>query len=354
MRIVRRYLFRSIMSMILLVLAVLLSLSVFIEFVGQLDDTGTGNYGIPQALFFALLKLPGMAFGMLPMATLLGGLLGLGALASNSEFIVLRAAGISVARMAAAVGATGAGLALFSILLGEFIAPPLDNYARQFRTLVKHGESGIRAGRGAWVRDGDTIIRLGPQGENFSYDGVYMFNLGDDGLESVARADSAEIDESDQWVLNNYSESRFSESGVSVAEQRRAVQPYSLNSEVLELMVVRPSSLTGAALYRYITYLRENELDSSRYELAFWGRIASSVSVLPMCLLALPFAFRSLRSGSTGARLLIGVIIGLAYFLVSRTLSDGGAVFQISPLVVAWAPTVLLSLVVFFLLRRLR
>jgi lipopolysaccharide export system permease protein len=139
-----------------------------------------------------------------------------------------------------------------------------------------------------------------------------------------------------------------------VDEQRRAIQPYSLNSEVLELMIVRSSSLTGAGLYRYIRYLQENELDASRYVLAFWERVATSVSVLPMLLLALPFAFTSLRSGSTGSRLLIGVMIGLAYFLLSSTLADGAAVFQVSPVIVAWTPVALLSLAVVILLRRLR
>ncbi len=352
MRIVRRYLFRSILASLGLVLAVLLSLGVFIEFIGQLDDTGVGDYGIVQAFFFALLKMPAMAFGMLPMATLLGSLLGLGALASSSEFIVLRAAGISTARIAAAVAATGMGLALFALLLGEFIAPPLDNYARQFRTLVKHGQAGIRAANAVWVRDGDTVIRLGPQGEDFSYGGVYMFRLDGARLVSMARSDSAEIDESDQWVLNNYRETKFGDDSLEIAQSGRAIQPYSLNAEVLGLMVVRPSSLTGQGLYRYIKYLRSNELDSTRYEVAFWGRIASAVSVVPMCLLALPFAFRSLRSNSTGSRLVIGVIIGLIYFLFSETLSDGGAVYQLPPVLVAWAPTLLLSLAVYVLLRR--
>ena len=354
MRIVRRYLFRNIIGMTALVLAVILSLAIFIEFVGQLDDTGSGEYGILQALMYALLKTPRVAFRVLPMATLLGALLGLGTLASNSEIIVLRAAGVSVARLSMAVGVTGAGLALFALLLGEFIAPPLDSYARQMRAMAKHGESGTRAASGAWVRDGDTIIRLGPQGTDYRYGGVYMFHMGDDGLTSISRADSAEIDESEQWVLNNYEESRFDETGVETAAQRRAIQPYSLNAEVLELMIVRSSSLTGAGLYRYIQYLRDNELDASRYELAFWERVATAASVLPMCLLALPFAFRNLRSGGTGARLLIGVMIGLAYFLLSSTLADGAAVFQVSPVIVAWSPVAVLSLVVVFMLRRLR
>lgn len=90
MKVVRRYLFRSIIGTILLVLSVLLGLAAFIEFVTQLDDIGTGSYGTMQALIYTLLKLPNLAYQMLPMAVLLGSLLGLGGLANHGELIVLR------------------------------------------------------------------------------------------------------------------------------------------------------------------------------------------------------------------------------------------------------------------------
>ena len=52
MRVIRRYLFKAIVSSTGLVMAVLLGLAVFIEFVTQLDDLGTGDYGIVQAIAY--------------------------------------------------------------------------------------------------------------------------------------------------------------------------------------------------------------------------------------------------------------------------------------------------------------
>ncbi|MFW2405098.1 MAG: LptF/LptG family permease, partial [Gammaproteobacteria bacterium] len=79
MRVIRRYLFRSIVTTTGLVMSVLMGLAVFLEFVTQLDDIGTGEYGLFQALIYSFLKLPNIAYQMLPMAVLLGSLLGLGA-----------------------------------------------------------------------------------------------------------------------------------------------------------------------------------------------------------------------------------------------------------------------------------
>jgi len=355
MRIVRRYLFRLIIITTMIVLLILLGLGGFIEFIGQLDDVGIGDYGIPQALAYSVLKLPGLAFVMLPMATLLGALLALGSLANRSELIVLRAAGISVSSLARAVGYTGAVIAVVTLVLGEYIAPPLDQYARTLRTLSQHGQSGLAGGQNAWIREGDTIFnvnRMTPAGQS---GGVYLFRLTPDGdLAGIGRADSAGVDEQNQWLLRNYTETKIMADGVEIVEEGRTTQPTTLHPDLIDLTVVRPSSLDGLMLYRYVRYLETNGLNAHRYAVAWWSRIASSAAVIPMCILALPFVFGRLRTTGGGARMVTGVVIGLAWFLASRSLADGSEVYDLGPALVAWLPTVVLTVCVGVALARVR
>ena len=119
------YLMRTIVVSTALVLTVLLSLAALFEFIGQLEDV-KGSYGIPQALMYSLLRLPQLSFEMLPIAVLIGSLLGLGGLANNSELVVMRSAGLSLGRLAAMVAWSGLALTIFTALIGEFIGPPLD------------------------------------------------------------------------------------------------------------------------------------------------------------------------------------------------------------------------------------
>lgn len=355
MRIVRGYLARAVIATTALVLGVLLSLGGFIEFVGQLDDVGVGQYGILQGLAYAAMKLPDMAFTMLPMAVLLGGLLGLGALASGSEMIALRAAGASPASLARAVLATGVGLALFTVVLGLYVAPPLERYSRQYRTFAMHGPSGLASAESAWVRDGDVIMNVVRLGDPELFGGVYLFRLGRDGqLASMARADSAGVGDGNEWTLNNYAESRFVGDGVDVRRVRRYAETTGMSPDLLGLSVVRPEALDGVALWRYISYLRRNELDSRRFEVEFWRRIAASAAVPAMCVLALAFAFGQMRRAGTGARMVIGIVIGLGYFLFSRSLADGGEVYNLDPVFVGWLPTVLLAMAAGIALARTR
>jgi len=346
MRIIRRYLFREILTMTGLVMSVLLGLAVFIEFVTQLDDVGTGDYGIPQALLFAALQLPNLAHIMMPMAVLLGALLGLGRLANNNELVVIRSAGVSQVRLAGAVMTTGVVLSLLTLVLGENIGPPLENYARQFRAQAKHAGSGVATGSSAWIRDGGTIMNVSSLSDENQVGGVYLYRMDSSGkLASIGRADSAGVSEANEWELSNLAETVFGSEGVTTRHMELSTQPNNLSPDLVGLAVVRPDNLTGMALFRYMRYLRLNELDPTRYEVAFWGRIASAIAVTPMAMLALPFVFGRLRSSGAGARMLLGVVIGLAYFLASRGLADGGEVYGLSPVMVAWIPTIALTAV---------
>jgi lipopolysaccharide export system permease protein len=73
-----------------------------------------------------------------------------------------------------------------------------------------------------------------------------------------------------------------------------------------------------------------------------------------MCVLALTFAFGQIRRGGNGARMLIGLIVGLAYFLGSRGLADGGEVYSLDPLLVGWLPTAFLVVATAIALARTR
>jgi lipopolysaccharide export system permease protein len=64
--------------------------------------------------------------------------------------------------------------------------------------------------------------------------------------------------------------------------------------------------------------------------------------------------FGGLRSASTGGRLLVGLLIGLSYYVVGEVLVRGGEVFDLDPIVVAWAPSAMLLLVTLVALSRAR
>jgi lipopolysaccharide export system permease protein len=351
----RRYIMFSLFRGVATVLAVLVSVFAGIEFVAQLADIGTGDYGFAQALSYVLLRLPRKIFDSLPAAALIGSLLSLGNIAVHRELIVMRAAGISSAQLLGSVGLAGFGLAVIMALLGESLAPSLSAYAAEMRTGALQETGTDTKVQATWLRDGDRILSLRRQAGDLGYGGgVLLFELGPDHvLRQVARADSADIDTQNRWVLSNYAETSFLANGVDTSSAREATQTYTLNPNLL-VSVVREDMLDTPALQRYIRYLKDNRLDSRRYEIAYWTRISSIASVVLMTVLALPFVFGGLRSAGTGARLLVGLVIGLSYYVIGEVLARGGEVYDLDPLVVAWAPSAMLLVATLIALNRAR
>ncbi len=107
-------------------------------------------------------------------------------------------------------------------------------------------------------------------------------------------------------------------------------------------------------MFSYIDYMKRNSLDADRYETEVWYRIARTATIMIMPVLALAFVFGSLRTGGAGARLMMGVVIGLGYYLASEMLANSGQVFDLNPAVVAWLPSGLLLIITVFALNRVR
>lgn len=347
MRILRRYIVVDILKGVALVMAVLVSVGAFIEFVGELDDVGAARYGMTEALTYVALRVPRMIFEVLPAAALLGALLSLGNLAVHRELVVMRASGISQFGLLGAVSLAGFALLVVMVVLGESLAPSLGEYAREMRTRALHDDLDMADGQSAWLKDGDRIVNLRRPAGGLDFDaGVFLFDLeGTRGLRQVARADSADIDVDNRWVLANYEETAFSEDGVTVRSERDARATYNLSPDLLDLSVVRQDLLDTPSLRRYIDYLRNNDLDATAYLIAYWTRVASIVSVVLMTVLALPFVFGGLRSAGTGARMVVGLVIGLGYYVATQVFANSGEVFDIDPRLVAWVPVAALALV---------
>jgi lipopolysaccharide export system permease protein len=350
-----RYLMKSIIGHTLLVMLVLLVLNSLYLFITQQDEIGTGTYSTQHALLFVAMNLPQGAFDTLPIASLIGALLALGNLARSMELTVIRAAGVSTLRLAMWVGSAGVVLMVMTALLGEFVAPQMVQYGRQMKTFEKFHDYSMAGNRGAWAKDGDTIISVQQQNAGNIYGGVYVFKFdGQHRLRSLGKASSASIDAENRWKLSDYRESRLEGDRIIPSRQADAEIATRLSPEFLGLAVVDPGSLPGRGLYNYIQHLKQNGLDARQYETSLWARIARTVAVAIIVILAVPFAFGPMRSTGTGTRTVVGILMGVAFFLLAKMLESGGAVFDLPPILVAWAPTVILAGVTSLAIARVR
>jgi len=101
MTILQRYIIKTVLTATALVVLVMVGLIFLVDVLDELRDVGTGDYGFPQALLHVVLLMPHNLYQFFPMMVLLGGVIGLGILASHQELVVMRAAGVQSVKLRA-------------------------------------------------------------------------------------------------------------------------------------------------------------------------------------------------------------------------------------------------------------
>lgn len=353
MRVIDRHLARQVVLNSLLVLLVLTALASIITFVGELNSVGKGHYRLVDAVLYTLLYVPAQAYQMCVVAALIGTVLGLGELASHNELMVMRTAGLSVARLGLSALAGGVLLLVLCVALGEWLAPPAQRYADARRAELTGDNPNSLAG-GIWARDAGVFLNIHEMNGRNAAQGIFIYRLDDaHHLLAMSAAASAAFRQG-SWILENVHSTELGPAGaVTVNAASREWHTF-LSPGLLSLFTVDSGSLSARGLYQYIGYLRTNGINADRYVAAFWSRVAQPLSLLVMVLLALPFVFGPMRSATTGQRLVIGILIGVGFYNFNSIFMQSGVVFGLNPILTAWLPTAVLALASGIVVSRIR
>jgi lipopolysaccharide export system permease protein len=271
----------------------------------------------------------------------------MGTLARGSELTVMRAAGIPVWRIGVSVLLAGLLMVPVAVAVGEYLAPPLTLMARIGKAVQRNANISVTGRGSAWIRDDGQILRAERLAGEATFGGITLFEIttGNE-LAAVGRASGAHATGDGSWELVDFAQSRFGPQRVesrSIAAQRLDI---SASPAFLSAVASDPMELSGRELGSAIAQLRANGQDARHHRFAYWSKVAGLLSIPLAAMLAVPFMFGSLRSAETGARATLGLMLGLAYFMLQRMVESGTIAFGLDPLLLAWIPNVLLAVAV--------
>ena len=352
MSLLTRYIMRAVVSGALMVLLALMALDGLFTFFREIGNTGEGNYSIGLALVYVLLTLPERIYDLFPAAVAIGGVLALGALAANSELVVMRASGVSTQRILFQVMQGGVVLIVAVIALGEGVAPVSQDYGERMRSAAIAGGSVTDTARGLWLRDEGRFVSVGRVRPGNELEDVAVYDFSGGQLSSVLHAQRARHVEQ-EWRLEEVVETAFVDGLLERHQHDTLVRERLIRPDMLEVLTISADSLPSWQLYEYVRYLQRNDLDAGRYELALWKKLVTPLSTLVMLLLSLPIIFGSLRATGAGQRIFIGSLIGIGYYLVSELFSHIAIVYGLAVPIAALAPVMLFAVVGVLAFRRI-
>lgn len=346
-----RYIGKTVLASVSMVLLVLVSLDAIAALVDQLGEL-KGSYDFQQALIYVGLTLPERIYRNIPFSALVGSLIGLGILASSSELTVMRAAGVSVNRISWAVLKPALLYVLLGIGLGEFVTPVTEQMADSRRAIAQGNSKALGSRHGLWSHEGEEYIHINavlPSGILF---GVTRFGFDADGLLQFISFAKRATYQQGYWSEEEVVESQIGDREVTRSTHEVRRWDTELSPDILSVLVLEPDTLSIRDLHSYTGFLGQQHLENSRYRLAFWKKILQPLATLSLVLIAVSFVFGPLREVTMGYRIFTGVIVGIVFQTSQDLLGPASLVYGFPPLVAVMIPIVICVLVGTLLLRR--
>jgi lipopolysaccharide export system permease protein len=356
-----RYLARQIFTAFGFILFALVALFLFFDILSELGSV-KGQYTLPLALLHVLLKAPSRISEIIPIASLIGSIYVFAMLASQSEFTILRIAGLDIRRGLVTLAKISLPLIIFTLVMSEWLGPYAENLSERIRMKALGSSYSSQFKTGVWVKDrlrdedgsgpvrtGVRYVNVGKIDQDNEIKNIRMYEFDDAyRLLSIRSAVSGRFDQTGTWILDDVTETRFKET-----KQADSLNPVysaqtfnhpivSLDSEVtpqiLSVLLVSPEKMSILSLGRFISHLKENKQDAQRHSIAFWKKVIYPFTIFVMLALALPFAYLKVRAGSVGIKVFGGIMLGMSFQLFNSLFSNVGLLGAWPTLITALMP----------------
>jgi lipopolysaccharide export system permease protein len=339
-RTLERYLARQIYGATAFVFVGFLGLFAFFDLIRELADLGKVEYHLRQVFTFVLLSMPTHAYELFPVVVLIGTLYVMAHLASNSEFTVMRASGLSPARAGAILVKVGMAFVILTFVIGEWVAPWSEEQAQKVKLRAMSSMIGQDLMSGLWFKDEGSFINVREARQTNQLAGVRIYDFDAEyRLQRITLALRADYTTKGIWRLQDVAQTNFTPQGPRLERHKEMEWRSRVSPDMLDALIVRPERMSAWALHKYTEHLQGNRQRTERYEIALWKKLFYPIAALVMMALALPFAYMQARAGMVGLKVFLGIMLGIFFHMLNSLFAHIGLLQAWPPLSAAIVPS---------------
>ena len=352
MGILTRFIILEILRVLLPIWLTLAFLLFIIEWLGQVftvhADTNT-------ALALYAYKIPSHLQLVFPIAVLLACLIVLGSMNRSREIIAVQSMGIKLRAILLPVFFGVGIVAILNYWIMDSVSPwGLRRHYEIFDRDVQHVPSRFSQIRQEkiWYRNQDVLynVRHFAVSQDELFD-VTIYTFDDDfHIAQTIHADHAKWNGHSEWLLENgtisLTDKRLSVPAVEVFKKRftRLIE----DPKSLKRIEFNAETMTQEELHRAIERNHALGINTSKWEVVYQSRFSFFLISFVFVFLSFPVSMRFRRSASLGRDIVIVAAVSLIYWLFFQFGINLGNAGKVSPVVAAWAPSLIFMIVVVF------
>lgn len=357
MFILDKYICKQFAKYFTLVLCALVAIYFLVDFFERIDDfIGTGKT-ISLAFTYFLLKMPTMIDTIYPVCILLAGVITLGVLNHNQEFLSLKAAGISVGRICLPLLAAALVCTILALAMDEWVLPKtMAETNRIWYQEVKHQvpKGILRSGR---------IYHKGKKG-------IYSFIRPNPQANIFQQFSYSEINNAYKLTMHLTATEAIFKNGKWIFKKGRMKKNLSIGDKEIDTEGFQEMSLTLpekpedffvpeyrikeqsiSQLYRMATD-KETKTQETWFDLN--NRLSFIMIGLPLILIGLPVLLLITQIWGNSLTLAIPLSCGIAFAMWGgwSTAQSMARAYSINPLISAWILHLLVGSLGLWLLKK--
>jgi len=341
MSIIHRYLTVQISKYFGIVLALVISIYVAVDFFENIDNFMGAGLPFSKFIIFLIFEIPFIVTQTTPICILLSVLIVFGLMIRSNEMMALKSGGVSAYYLLRPVLAIGVFLCILVFFLSELIVPiTIIKANRIWREEVKNKPASISREKDIWIKANRSIYNIKYYNHsNSTIFGITLYYFDDD-FRLTRRVDAKQgAFGKEKWFFHDVMEQKLdTETGnYRVIFHADSEEYLSVNPEDLKKVAKKAEEMNLFELLSYIKDIESEGYDASSYKVDLHAKLSFPFVCLIMCLVGTAITNRRIIKENLSANITYGIGIALLYWIFNSFCLSLGYGEMLPPLIAAWA-----------------